>query len=129
MNCTQVVTIGRNVGAEPMPVSSWVSFQLAVRHAIQDCGGVIVQQPAIGAECTSQTGSWEGAAVEDASTFVAFVPQLRAYEVSPALERIASRFRQEAIGLIVVNGTDHLVKPRQSLPLGATTADGFVVGV
>lgn len=128
MNVTQVVTIGRNIGDMPMSDEAWQAFKTAIAAAFTHCHGAIIQRPrdnTFGDQC----GVWEGKVCEEAATFVALTPQRYAYAIGPELARIASRFRQEAIGFIVVSGDQHLVRPPVGLPYGAETADGFVVGV
>lgn len=125
---TQVVTIGRNIGDQPMPDDHWQAFKSAVNAALADCCGNVIQRPRDNT-LGDQQGTWEGKVCEEAATFVALTPQRYAYTVRPELARIASRFQQEAIGFIVVDGGEHLVRPFKALPYGAETPDGFIVGV
>lgn len=138
MNVTQVVTIGRNIGDTPMPLHEWRRFKLAVLSALLATNGNVIQRPFIESE-GDQAGSWEGHVTEDAATFIALTPEAYAFTVRCKLKSIASRFQQEAIGFIVLAGTEHLIRTTAAeraefcepalLPYGATTADGFVVGV
>lgn len=128
MNVTQVVTIGRNIGDAPMPDDMWQDFKTAVAAAFTHCHGVIIQRPRDNT-FGDQAGVWEGKVCEEAATFVALTPERYACTIKPELARIAMRFRQEAIGFIVVAGDQHLVRPAACLPYGAETANGFIVGV
>lgn len=83
----------------------WVDFQTAVANALLDVGCDLIQYPALG---ESQVGRW-GDAVEGASAFVALhigdpSPWLR-----PTLAEIKHVFRQDAIGYILVAGSNHLI--------------------
>lgn len=138
-NVTQVITIGRNIGSMPMPLDEWRRFKLAVLASLSATHANVIQRPLIDDHATAQVGSWEGAASEDAATFVALTPEAYAFTVRNKLKAIAARFGQEAIGFIVVAGDRHLIETTQGerddalldalRPYGATTADGFVVGV
>lgn len=137
-NVTQVITIGRNIGDTPMPLHDWRRFKLAVLSALLASNANVIQRPFIERE-GGQTGSWEGRATEDAATYVALTPEAYAFAVRGKLTTIASRFRQEAIGFIVLAGDEHLLRTTAEeraefcepslLPYGGETKEGFVVGV
>lgn len=134
---TQVVTIGRNVGTVPMTAAAWRSFKSEVRRILSRYGNII-QDPLDG----HQFGSWEGQVCEDAATFVVLCPSVHSQDARPALRVLAARYRQEAIGFIVVAGDRHLIETTaedreeygsavltRSPHYGEETADGFIVGV
>lgn len=136
-NDTQVVTIGRNVGNVPMTAEAWRSFKSEVRRTLSRYG-TIIQDPLDG----HQAGCWEGQVCEDAATFVVLCPSSHSQASRPALRGLAAKYRQEAIGLIVVTGDRHLIETTaedreeygsaaltRSPTYGEETADGFIVGV
>lgn len=130
MNVTQVVTIGRNVGSEPMSDGDWQAFKDAVASTLLDHHAAIIQRPrsnTLGDQC----GVWEGRVTEEAAAFVALTPASHAYAASADLRRVCARFKQEAIGFIVLSGDEHLLRPTAVIadPYGSTNAAGFVVGV
>jgi hypothetical protein len=108
---TVVVTIGRNVGTKPMDTKAWQAFKRCVLWHLNDHGGNVIQRPNL-QTAHDQMGTWEGKVSEDAATFVAL---FRWGSDLSGLGRdmafIAKRFDQEAIGLIIAEGTDHLVYP------------------
>lgn len=106
------VTIGRNVGAQPLPVVSWVGFQNVVRSAIAAAhlGGTGIAGPTV--EAWNGSGSW-GGIVEENAHFSARSPDgFNLRKLRRHLARIAADYRQEAIALSV--GRSELVYARAS---------------
>lgn len=95
------VTIGRNVGDEPMGADAWKVFGELVQRALADAGAEVWTD-------AQYTGSWEGVS-EDARIFLAGADALDAHTLRRALGRIAGEFRQDAIGVSV--GAAELVAP------------------
>lgn len=96
MNVTVTVSIGRNIGTEPMSASDWANFQLATR------GWLVVTRSTIYVDGAPSVGQWEGIA-EESCTWVAelsdadvFLPILRT-----GLGMTAANYGQEAIALTV----------------------------
>lgn len=111
MNSTLVVTIGRNIGQEPMRYDQWRRFKHAVNHTLSQWPVVsVVQRPVLDSD-DGQEGVWKGVVSEQAATFVALVPTSGVACVRPMLALLAAEFKQEAIGFIVADGDDNLVYP------------------
>jgi len=106
---TVVVTIGRNIGDNPMPIGKWSMYLEDVRLTLKRYGGHIVQAPASAHEC--QRGVWEGVAGEDAATFVSLSEfhGLGLEALRREMNEIRRDYHQEAIGFIAVPGHDHLI--------------------
>jgi len=102
---TGVITIG----AAGCPW--WQEFKTDVSDLLNSIGCVIVQRPWLATPpARDALGEWEGQA-EAAATFVFFGqhPQ-QAVSLREGLREIAAAHRQEAIGFIWVQGTDHLIE-------------------
>lgn len=110
MKMTTFVTIGRNVGNEPMSRADWMNFRRNTRVILETAGVNLVQRPH---ECMdeSQVGTWQGVGTEQAAAFVGLlecetlVPLSRIRE---QLAELASIYKQEAIGFAVAMGHDNL---------------------
>lgn len=127
MKHTIVVTIGRNIGSDPMLPAMWRQFKEDVAYVLRECGASIIQQPRIDSDADA-VGMWEGAVCEEAATFVAFIDARYRATPVPHLRKLAAKYSQDAIGWIVADGTDNLIRPR-ALQYGDVTDSGYVVGV
>ena len=116
---TVTVTIGRNVGTDPLPAEDWNDFVFGTRRAVE----VVTSE--LWAQGPSR-GSWDGVS-EDAFFFYGPVAAMTD-DVVPALIRhlrallsvLATRYRQEAIGLSV--GEPELVESFDTpAPIGGTS--------
>lgn len=92
---TIVVSIGRNVGDEPMDVEQWLRFRGATYDAIAERGFVVVFEG-------EGTGTYEGSR-EPSFTLVATGNGNRIADVGRALARLAREFGQESIALTTGN--------------------------
>lgn len=120
MSATIVVTLGRNIGRDPMPIGAWNCFKRDVRDTLDVMGFTIIQRPAFTLDNdvhVDQLGVWD-TTTEPACTFVALADRNRISTHSveyirqcldSALKPLLSDYRQDAIGCIVVEGTNHLV--------------------
>lgn len=95
------ITIGRNVGDEPMSADRWSEFTTSVRNALERHGAEVWTSAAY-------TGSWEGAS-EDSHVFLGGAEALDGHELRRELGALAGEYGQEAIGLNV--GPAELVRP------------------
>lgn len=84
-----IVTIGRNVGDEPMDDDKWREFQDRVRYAIAKNGYEFITQ-AVG------HGYWEDT-VEDSAIWVFTGGEGKAYQLHTELGHLAYYFEQDAI--------------------------------
>lgn len=105
---TLVVTVGRNIGREPMLQSRWMGLQGRIEFALSQ-RGTLIQRPSN--KMVGQLGSWEGQQ-EDAACFVALIPSKAGLDfLRGRMVELARAYKQEAIGFIAVEGTNHLVRP------------------
>lgn len=128
MQSTIVVTIGRNIGDKPMLPAMWRQFKADVVYVLETFGANIIQAPRIDSEADA-VGSWEGAPCEEAAAFVAFIDAKRVNCPIPHLRNLAVKYSQDAVGWIVADGTDNLVRARQPGLYGDITDSGHVIGV
>lgn len=106
---TVVITIGRNVGETPMLDLAWSAFKSSVRRALASSKATVIQRPHTdGSSLRDQVGQWEGG-TEGAATFVAFIHESQVAYLRQYLYTLLPLYKQEAIGFIVVDGTDHLI--------------------
>jgi hypothetical protein len=94
------VTIGRNIGLEPMSTEKWRAFRAATRAVLAASVGL----PAF--ELSGPGGQWEGAA-EEAAVFVVLQPEPCLAELRQDLLHLATDYGQEAIALAW--GTSELI--------------------
>lgn len=127
MKNTIVVTIGRNIGTEPMLPAMWHQFKLDVLYVLEHFGADVIQRPNM-TEGPDAVGCWEGAICEEATTFVAFIDQSRTVCPVPHLRHLARKYSQDAIGWIVADGTGNLIHTAPQ-PYGTVLPEGQVVGV
>lgn len=110
---TIVITIGRNIRGNPMPLKQWRMFRGAVYEALLDNNAIIIQQPSDDPKRShDQVGVWQGVE-EPACTFVALGSKDYRYinRLHNDLQALAVLYEQDAIGYINVPGTDHVVTP------------------
>lgn len=107
MNKVFVVTIGRNVGDNPMSRESWAKFKSRVQCVIEANGGCILQRPVAGRE-HDQIGTWDGGS-EDAAAFVAYAQDPALRWIRLGLSELREQFNQDAIGFIVAADDDTLI--------------------
>ena len=97
---TVTVSIGRNVGSEPMAQGLWDNFVSVVRDSVRrDANAVYV-------DAAASVGEWDGIA-EESRTWVADIDEWDLGALRNALTEWARTFRQDAIALTV--GTTELV--------------------
>jgi len=109
MRGTIVVTIGRNISGAPMDDEQWLGFRRAVQLALISNGVQIIQQPNMTRGPAGQLGIW-GGDIEGAATFVGFTPNRSAqHDVKRSMLTVAYEYKQDAIGVIYVDGTEHCV--------------------
>jgi hypothetical protein len=111
---TITVTIGRNVGSEPMEQSEWNAFVWETRETIE------IVSPELWANAAHRN-SWNGTS-ED--SFIFYGPLFDETDATVEflrnrLETIATKFRQDAIGLSI--GDSELVESfRTAAPVHST---------
>lgn len=128
MKNTIVVTIGRNLGDNPMPPAMWHQFKLDVLYVLDHYGADVIQRPNM-TDGPDAVGCWEGAICEEAAAFIAFIDAARLDCPIPHLRNIARKYSQDAVGWIVADGTDNLIRSRQPGAYGDLTDCGYVAGV
>jgi hypothetical protein len=101
---TVTVTIGRNVGSEPMPAPRWEEFRSGIRQTLAN-----LLCPDFSASYDG-TGEWDGVA-EDSTLFVAsgITREVTSTYLRAVLAQYADEYDQDAIALTV--GTTDLVTP------------------
>jgi hypothetical protein len=102
---TVVVSIGRNVGLQPMNSLRWVNFTRDTQRVIEEAGGQILSRPVIGSD---QIGVWEDK-YEQCAVFIAFVPEGLLDALKGELNYVKVVYDQAAIGFISVAGEEHLL--------------------
>lgn len=127
MLSTVVVTIGRNIGSDPMLPAMWRQFKEDVLYVLTECGANVIQAPRIDSDADA-VGSWEGAPCEEAAAFVAFIDSRRLCAPVPHLRALARKYSQDAIGWIVADGAENLIRTAPQ-PYGTVLPEGYVVGV
>lgn len=92
---TVTVSIGRNVGDEPMSAEEWASFALYI-------GGTIRREAsAVYVDSAESRGEWNGVA-EDSRTWVAECATFDAVNaIAGNVQRACARYRQDAIAVTV----------------------------
>jgi hypothetical protein len=91
------ISIGRNVGDQPMPKQQWRRFVTDVSHAISESGGV-------GYATAYGNGAWDG--IPERNAVLTF--EHADVSLEEKLRTLAKRYRQDAISLIA--GENRLVK-------------------
>jgi hypothetical protein len=99
---TYWISIGRNVGAEPMSEQDWCDFFANVHTACLLWGDVI----------TNVTGRsfWNGDDEEARLILVSIDTDYGVANLRSSLARWAKHYRQDAIGMVGGPGTDTLVR-------------------
>ncbi len=113
MACTVVVTLGRNIADQPMPIGTWNSYKQDVAIALERAYCTLVQQPLRGEGFADQLGTWDGQ-TEPACAFVALYKGAHSDDyvwsvLHDRLKPLLLLYQQDAIGLIVLPRTDHYV--------------------
>ena len=96
------ISIGRNIGAEPMPDRRWLMFREAVWEALDTADATVHVGDA------KSIGEWEGIA-EDSATFVAEVPPDNVPALLQDIRELCGPYGQDAIAVTV--GRTFLVRP------------------
>lgn len=100
---TVTVSIGRNVGSQPMSDNDWTNFISVVGASIKrDANAVFV-------DAAASRGEWDGIA-EDSRTWVADIDEWDLGALRGSLAEWARTFMQDAIAFTV--GATELVNPR-----------------
>jgi hypothetical protein len=100
---TYWVSIGRNVGADPLSDAGWTDFQESVVSTILRHGRLVSQ-----VEGRSVSSDWSP---EDTALFLTVVPADHVPNVRAILSATASYYGQEAIGFVGGPSTDTLIRP------------------
>lgn len=87
---TLVVSIGRNVGDEPMSTEEWLLFKHEVRDSMNIASAVVY------AEAEGQ-GEWEGVGEETCVWIFSVVSDMRKEELRHELADLSDYFQQDAI--------------------------------
>lgn len=110
MSATVTVSIGRNVGAEPMPVWEWHDVAARIESGLAECGAEVFVKRA------ESVGEWvtaDGVTVsEDSRTWVAAMDVEALVAFRRLLRVLCVVYRQDAIALTV--GTTELVSGAES---------------
>lgn len=94
---TVTVTIGRNVGDEPMSGKEWHKFKTAVRTTLSSLGGTVYVNGAEAYDSVWVSGT--GNVRETSATYVADVTDV--HNVRIVLAYLAGRYQQDAIALTI----------------------------
>lgn len=95
---TVSITIGRNIGVNPMPETDWKNFQASV--------SVFFAETYVNA---GYRGTWDGVS-EDSWLFIgAIKDDITQTQLETELAALAVSYRQAAIGLLVNSRADSLV--------------------
>lgn len=89
---TVTVTIGRNVGENPMTDGPWAEFKFEARSLLVAVGGTLYVD---GAE---HVGEWDGIR-EDNCTYVAALTNVPRDALTRAYRRLARKYKQDAIAV------------------------------
>lgn len=101
---TVTLSIGRNIGADPMPAEDWTTFRAYLNLAAVECGLDVVFTG-------TGAGIWQGEISEDAHTVVGLTTDATDLEeLARSLGQLARAYRQDAIAMTV--GETTLVTPR-----------------
>ena len=114
MKYTVIITIGRNVGNQPMTLQDWWEYKTGIMSSLDYFHAVIVQRPMLTLSGDpDQVGFWEGKS-EEAATFVAFVEEKWLHHLRNHLSVDVKAHKQQSMGFIAVPGTEHLIHAEQS---------------
>lgn len=105
---TVVVSIGRNIGDEPMRLREWVGFVEAILSRLECFGLEVLSLPR--GDATGQMGCW-GGRYEDSAVFIA-EGNLGGHDIrglTLELDSVRHAYRQDAIGFIVVPSNESLI--------------------
>lgn len=91
---TVTISIGRNVGDQPMPASEWRKFRAHVRDSLALCGGCVH------VDAAHSVGEWDGKP-EDSATWVAAIPADTVEELRVDLRLFCAIYDQDAIALTI----------------------------
>jgi hypothetical protein len=78
------ISLGRNVGAAPMPLPRWQRAQQDIRALVEHCGG---------------NGIWQDQITESAYVVGALVEPNTVPKLRQQLQWVASEYDQDAVGL------------------------------
>lgn len=101
MTHTVSVSFGRNIGHTPMPDQEWARFRESVIELVPTRYGVF----------TSDAGTWQDDVVEESALVLGTVTDQELARLRDRLAELAAEYKQDAIGLIVQDGTDTLILP------------------
>jgi hypothetical protein len=103
---TIAITAGRNIGPRPMDPDQWQDLRHQIGATLTDAGARIYTSDALGSgEWTDASGS---VIREESVTYVGAIEDAVLDALSRNISRIASRFNQDAIALII--GDTHLIE-------------------
>ena len=97
---TITISIGRNIGSEPMIGWEWDAFRDGIRSALADLGATVY------VDAAASVGEWDGIA-EQSATWVAEIDADHVQYVPTYLTALCAQFNQDAIALTA--GTTTLV--------------------
>lgn len=94
MQTTVTISIGRNVGDQPMSADKWRRFRADIGRRLRAAGANVFVDTAV------STGTWDGVR-EQSATWVASVEANRLETIRVGLERACRLFQQDAIALTI----------------------------
>lgn len=98
---TVTITVGRNIGTEPMPSDAWRQYRDDVRRALVTADATVYA-------AATYRGMWEGT-YEDAAIWHAAIDDAAVDPLRDALSGLVAVYGQDAAGYAV--GTSELVQP------------------
>jgi hypothetical protein len=103
MSTSVTVTLGRNIGSEPMPEWQWDAFTLDVRKALS----ANTTGPDRFSETHTGTGQWQGVTEESRKITVHAVEVILSEGLRARLWDLARHYGQDAVALTI--GETHLI--------------------
>lgn len=86
------ISLGRNVGAAPMPLPRWQRAQQDIRALVEHCGGSLIFSG-------EGSGIWQDQVTESAYVVGALVESDTVSRLRQQLQWVASEYEQDAVGL------------------------------
>jgi hypothetical protein len=92
------ISLGRNVGAAPMPLPRWQRAQQDIKALVEHCGGSLIF-------AGEGSGIWQDKITESAYVVGALVESDTVGRLRQQLQWVASEYEQDAVGLTAQDGS------------------------
>lgn len=92
------ISLGRNVGQDPMPLPRWQRAQQDIRALVEHCGGSLIFSG-------EGNGIWQDQVTESAYVVGALVESDTVGRLRQQLQWVASEYEQDAVGLTAQDGS------------------------